>query len=550
MVRKYSKFVVLIAVLAIVATACGGDGGEGTTVKGREGGDAIQALNDPGELDPAYCGTTSCAEPVGLLFDSLLSYDYKTAAVTRNGAADSYEVSADATKITFKLREGAKFHNGEPVNAESFVRGLTRIAVVQQGVTPSDVSYHLDGIKGFADAQGGKTKTLPGVHQGANDLELIIDLESSNAEFITRTGHQVFSPVPAAANTADGKPDPKFTTSPIGNGPYKMSGEYKRDVGLKVVKNADYNGKIKGFLNSVEWKIFAELSQEFLEFKNGTVDSSDVEPEGYAEAEATYGKAFVQLQGATLTYLAVNTEDAPTSNKAFRQALSLAINRDDIIRAVFNNARVPATGVVPPATFGSRSGICKYCKFDLAQAQAKLTEAGGVPAATLILAYNADGGHAAWMTAVEAQLKTNLGLKTKLTPVAKFDDYTGSGEDKFLNSTFFEKPGVARLGWGQDYPTLDNWLFPLMFSTSGDNHSRYKNQAFDDLVKRAQGTINASERLKLQQQAEDIVVEDLPIIPMWYSKSAIVFKAAKFENFPVDIQYLYPVWELVSIKAA
>ena len=550
MVRKYSKFLVLIAVLAIAATACGGDGGEGTQVKGKEGGDAIAALNDPGELDPAYCGTTSCAEPVGLLFDSLLSYDFKTAAVTKNGAADSYEVSADATKITFKLRDGAKFHNGEDVNAESFVRALTRVAVVRKGVTPSDISYHLDGIKGFADAQAGKATTLPGVHQGANDHELVIELESPNAEFITRTGHQVFSPVPAAANLPDGKPDPKFTTNPIGNGPYKIEGEYKRDVGLKVVKNTAYTGKVKGFLNSVEWKIYATTEQEFLEFQAGTVDNADVEPEQYQAAESAYGKAFVQLQGAVLTYLAVNTEDAPTSNKAFRQAISLAINREDIIRTIFNNARVPATGVVPPATYGSRANVCKYCKFDLTQAKAKLQEAGGAGTSQIIMAYNADGPHAAWMTATAAQLKTNLGLNTKLLPIAKFDDYTGSGDDKFLNSTFFEKPGLARLGWGQDYPTLDNWLFPLFFSTSGDNHSRYKSQAVDDLIKKAQANTNASARLKEQQDAEDLILEDMPIIPMWYSKSAIVYKADKFENFPIDIQYLYPVWELVSVKAA
>jgi ABC-type oligopeptide transport system substrate-binding subunit len=549
MVSKYSTFFVLIAIRAIAATACGGDGGEGTEVKGKEGSDAVTALNDPGELDPAYCGTTSCAEPVGLLFDSLLSYDFKTAAVTRNGAADSYTVSPDATKITFKLRDGAKFHNGEDVNAEAFVRALTRVAVVQKGVTPSDISYHLDGIKGFADAQAGKATTLPGVHQGANDHELVIELETPNAEFITRTGHQVFSPVPASANTADGKPDPKFTTKPIGNGPYKIEGEYKRDVGLKVVKNTAYTGKVKGFLNSVEWKIYATTEQEFLEFQAGTVDSSDVEPEQYQAAESAYGEAFVQLQGAVLTYLAVNTEDAPTSNKAYRQAISMAINREDIIRTIFNNARVPATGVVPPATYGSRANVCKYCKFDLTQAKAKLQEAGG-PGPQLVMAYNADGPHAAWMTATAAQLKTNLGLNTKLVPVAKFDDYTGSGEDKFLNSTFFDKPGLARLGWGQDYPTLDNWLFPLFFSTSGDNHSRYKSQAVDDLIKKAQSNTNASARLKEQQDAEDLILEDMPIIPMWYSKSAIVYKADKFENFPIDIQYLYPVWELVSVKAA
>jgi oligopeptide transport system substrate-binding protein len=553
MVRKFSKYFVLVTVLALAAAACGSDG-TGDTPKGKVGGNVVAGLGDPGDLDPAYCGTTTCAEPVGLLFDSLLSYNPQTAALEKKGAASDYKLSADATSVTFTLRSGATFHSGEPVTAESFIRAFNRIAVVKKGVTPSELSFHFAGIKGFDDAQAGKATSLVGVKQGANDHELVVELDAPNAEFVIRTGHQAFSPVPKAADGADGKPSTAFTTKPDGNGPYKIEGEYKREQGLKVARWSGYTGTPKGFLDSVEWKVFVgdqATQNQYLEFQAGTLDSGDVPPEQYADAEAKYGKAFVQQSGPILTYMSANTTNSVTGNAKFRQAVSMAINRADIVKAVFNNQRVPATSIIPPLTFGHREGICDFCEFNLDKAKQLLTESGvDISKLVVQLPFNADGGHATWMAAVQAQLKSNLGITAKLEPIASFDDYTGSGKDKFLNSKFLEQPALARLAWAQDYPTPDNWLNPLFVSTSGDNHGKYNNPTVDNLISQAQRTLNNSARLKLQQQAEDAIVKDMPIIPMWYSKSALTYSATKFAApFIVDLQYAYPAWELVSLKS-
>jgi ABC-type transport system substrate-binding protein len=222
----------------------------------------------------------------------------------------------------------------------------------------------------------------------------------------------------------------------------------------------------------------------------------------------------------------------------------MAINREEIIKAVFSNRRVPATTIIPPTTLGYRSGACKYCKFDVAEAKRLLGEAGGAPSTPIIQAFNAGAGHEGWNQAIQAQFKQNIGVNSVLTPKQPFGDYI-----KFLSTpAFLSKGGLGRLGWAQDYPTADNWLFPLLFSTSGDNHSKYNNPDFDKLVRDAQQTIDPAKRLKIYQQAEDIALEDMAIIPLWYGKSATVYASKKFATFPVDIQYSYPVWELVSIK--
>jgi oligopeptide transport system substrate-binding protein len=540
-VNKLIKGFALAAILALAAAACGGGGEEGTKIIGKAGGSATSELGEPDGLDPLLCATTSCAEPNQRLFDSLLNYDVKTLKLVKNAAATDYSVSADAKTLTFQLRKGATFHNGEPVTAESFVRGLTRVVLKDNA---SELSYHLDGIKGFADAQSGKSKTLPGVHQGKDDHELVIELDKANAEFITRTGHSVFSPVPKAADGADGKPSKGFNEAPIGNGPYKMVGTWQHNVQIKVDRFSAYNGPVKGFLDSITWKMFAEIDAAFLEFQGGTIDSTPVPPEQFDAAASQYGDAFVEQPTAVLTYMLANTTAAPTNNKKFRQALSMAINREEIIKAVFSNRRVPATTIIPPTTLGYRSGACKYCKFDVAEAKRLLGEAGGAPSTPIIQAFNAGAGHEGWNQAIQAQFKQNIGVNSVLTPKQPFGDYI-----KFLSTpAFLSKGGLGRLGWAQDYPTADNWLFPLLFSTSGDNHSKYNNPDFDKLVRDAQQTIDPAKRLKIYQQAEDIALEDMAIIPLWYGKSATVYASKKFATFPVDIQYSYPVWELVSIK--
>ncbi|MBI4729670.1 MAG: ABC transporter substrate-binding protein [Acidobacteria bacterium] len=443
------------------------------------------------------------------------------------------DISDDAKTLTYTLRQGGTFHNGEPVNAAAFVRSFTRVA---QKKTASEVAYHLSGIKGFDAAQEGTSDTLPGVHQGKDEYELVIELEQPNAEFFVRTGHLVFSPVPQVAVS-----DPKgFNEKPIGNGPYMLDGAWKHNVSVGVKKFAAYNGKVKGFLDSIKWKIYAEVEQAYLEFQAGTIEATDVPPEQFADAAAKYGAAFIDQASAILNYLLANNKNAPTNNKMVRQALSMAIDREAINKAVFNNQRVAAASIVPPVSRGHRAGACKYCTFNKDEAKRLLAESGVQITGPIELTFNSGAGHEEWIQAVAAQIKQNLGIEAVVKPGSTdFGDYI-----KSLDGL----KGLGRLGWGQDYPTPDNWLYPLFYSTSPDNHSFYVSKEFDALIVKAQQTLDDAQRLALQQQAEDLVLEDMPVLPMFYGKSARVYSSSKVASFPVDIQYANPAWELVSLK--
>lgn len=528
-------------VLALVAAACGGGSGGGTGgTDGKTGGSAITELGEPDGLTPHLCGTTSCSEPANRIYDSLLEYDWKTAKVVKTGAATDYQVSADATKVTFQLRKGATFHNGEPVTAESFIRSLT-LAARKDSASP--VSYHLDGIKGLADVAEGKKNNLTGVHQGKDEYELVIELEKPNAEFFLRTGHTVFAPVPKAAQNADGSFNKDFNEAPIGNGPYKVEGKWQHDVSLKVVKWDGYNGPVKGFLDSIEFKIFDKLDTAFLEFEGGNLDSTPVPPESFENAKQSFPDSYLDQPLATLGYLFAKTTSSPMNNVDFRRAVSMAIDRQEISTTVFQGQRLPAFSLIPPVGVpGYREGVCQYCKFDVAKAKELLAKAGGPK--SFEIAFNSGVGHEDWVAAVAAQLKKNLNIDVKQVGKTPFPDYL-----KYVESDAFQ--GMGRLGWAQDYPTLDNWLFPLLDSASvppGSNYAQFRNAEFDAKVAEAQKTLDAKLRLQLQQQAEDIALDQMPIIPIYYGKSARVYNLAKFASFPLDIQSGNPAWEEVSIK--
>ncbi|HEX9695771.1 MAG TPA: ABC transporter substrate-binding protein [Actinomycetota bacterium] len=540
--RLFQVFAAALA-LSLVAAACGGDDGDTGGPDGKAGGSAVTYLGEPDGLSPHLCGTTSCSEPANRIYDSLLEYDWKTAEPVKTGAATDYQVSADGKMVTFQLRKGATFHNGEPVNAEAFIRSYTLTA---RKDSTSPVAFHLDGIKGFAAMQEGTATTLAGVRQGKDEYEFVIELESANAEFFIRTGHTVFSPIPKVAVKADGTFNPAFNENPVGNGPYMMDGPWKHDVSVKIKKFEGYNGSVPGFLDSIEFKIFGgetALNTAFLEFQGGTIDSSAVPADSFVQAEKDYADSYLEQPTSVLTYLFAKMTAPPMNNVDFRRAISMAIDRDEIVTAVFQGKKVPAKSIVPPVGVpGHRPDVCKYCVFNVDQAKELLAKAGGPK--SFEIAFNSGADHESWIAAVAAQLKKNLGIDTKQVGKTPFPDYL-----KYVESDAFQ--GLGRLGWAQDFPTIDNWMFPLLHSKSkppGSNYAQFSNAEFDSVVEKAQQTLDAKERLKLQQQAEDIALDQMPIIPMFYGKSARVYNFAKFATFPLELQSGNPAWEEISIK--
>lgn len=472
-------------------------------------------LSEPDSLDANTADDSEQITPVHQLFRGLVDFNNRTAKV-EPAIAERWEPNANATEFTFHLRKNAKWSNGEAIDANSFVRGWSRAT---SKTLASPVAYHMAGIKGFADQQSAKTTTLSGV-QAVDQYTFKVSLSAPDADFIVRAGHPVFSPTPADATIAAQKPS--WAEFPVSNGPFRLKEAHKHNQSVTLVPNENFYGP-KPFLAEVQYKLIADFDTAYTEWSAGNLDWTRIPGGKFKEAKTANPGKFVIRPTAGINYVNFNLLfKADGSNKAdFRKAISLAIDRQAISNAAFAGLQVPATGVIPPALPGYRKpnaqgvGPCEFCKFDVTRAKALFAQSGVKLAKPLLLSYNGGAGHEIWMQALGKGLETNLGIKVKYEAFQPFSKFI-----EFRNGP--QANGVQRNAWGMDYPTPDNFLFPLFDSRSdaikagGDNSSHYANPAFDKLIDQARAETDATKRVKLYQDAEDVMLKDMPVIPLWW----------------------------------
>lgn len=545
LVRRSSKHFLLATLLglALIATACPQQAEEPDTEaspQAKRGGTLNVELSEPGSLDPPHADDSEEIIIVKNVFEGLVTYDDATAEV-RPGTATKWSANADNTVWTFTLRKDNKFSNGEAVTAESFVRGWTRGTSQAE---EAELAYHLAGIQGYKEHNEDGAPALSGVKaKDASTLE--VTLSAPDPEFAVKVGHVAFMPVPSDAVIAGQKPS--WAEFPIGNGPFMLKGPepWKHNQEVRLVPNPDYKGGSKSpLLDEVVFKILADFDTAYLEWQAGNLDWTRIPPPKLAEAESQNQGKTIKKPTTGLTYLDIITTKAPLDNRKLRQAISAAIDRDGINKAVFNGLQAPATGIIPTGMPGSRSsGPCKYCKYDPAQAK-KLFEESGVKLPLKVqLHFNAGAGHEQWVQAVADNLKTNLGIEAELVGRQPFSEHL-----KFLNSD--AAAGLARLAWGMDYPTPQNFLFPLFGTESigHDNYSQYSNKEFDDLLKKA-GTIKDNDdRIEVYQSAEDIILEDMPVAPLWFRVQFRLVRKDKFGGLDMNI-FEFPTLTTAFVKS-
>ena len=186
--------------------------------------------------------------------------------------AASYARNATCTLWTFQLKPGQRFSNGEPVDAESIRRGMTRAAI---GAATSDEAYHMAGVVGFDALQADEATSFAGVT--ANGLTLKVQLSAPDCEFDLKTSQPVCSPVPPQAGAAD---NATYNDMPIGNGPFMMAKPWQHDKSITLVRNPNYTDGVKPLLSKVELTIYSSNSDfEYTGLVHGDFDYARVMPD-------------------------------------------------------------------------------------------------------------------------------------------------------------------------------------------------------------------------------------------------------------------------------
>ncbi|HEX6233624.1 MAG TPA: ABC transporter substrate-binding protein [Jiangellaceae bacterium] len=505
------KLAASVAAVALLATACGGDDDDGGDAADQgeepvvaEGGTLRIYSSEPAFLIPTAGDDQPSILVIRQLFSGLVDYNEEGQPVL--DLAESIE-SEDNKTWTITVKDGYTFHNGEPVDADAFMRAWNYAA---DGDNAQNNAYFMSRIVGIDEAQESGTDELSGVTK-IDDMTFEVELKEPFVGFEAMVGYSGFFPV-AEECLADFD---ACNETPIGNGPYQIEGEWQHNVGITLTRFEDYPDDGKSNPDVLDYQIFSDVDAAYAAFQAGEIDVMYTVPPARI-AEVTQLENHLQLAGDGFTYVGLPLYLPEFEDERVRQALSLAIDRQPIIDAVFDGTRTPSTGLVSPNFDGYREGVCEFCNFDPERAQQLLEEAGGWQGDTLKLEANAGAGHEDWLQAVGDQLRENLGIEYELAVNLDFPEY-------LARSDAGEFEGAFRLGWGPDYPVMETYLAPLYGTGGSSNNARYDNPDFDAKIREADSAESLEEAIPLYQEAEDMVLADMPVIPMWWADEIAVW---------------------------
>ncbi|MFB6617761.1 ABC transporter substrate-binding protein [Streptomyces sp. NPDC085524] len=523
-----AKWVAGAVIVAMAATACSTSKDEAGSKKG---GNITVVLGEPQHgLIGQNTAESEGAEVLNSVFTALVDYDMKTNE-PKLAVAKSIETT-DSKTWTIKVKDGYTFHNGEKVDAKSFVRAWNWGANQDNAAEGMPFFSKIEGSEELAPGKDKKpTATeLKGL-KIVDEMTFTVTLKDPFSQFKSMLGYNAFYPLPAAFE-ADPK---KFGEQPIGNGPFQMDGAWEHNKQIKIKRYDKYPAEGRAKLEGVTFKIYDNLDTAYNDLRADTLQIVDKLPiSALATVSQEFGDRYIYKPESGVGYIGLPLAQNPEvfGKVEVRKAISMAIDRDAITKTIFNGSRKPADDFVSPIIPGYRKGaLGEAGTYNPTKAKELLAQAGGIPGNKIELGYNADGGHKEWIEAVANQLKNNLGIEVTAKPFTKFGEMLDDlGASKYK--------GAFRMGWVMDYPAMENYLRPIFSKVAidqGSNYGHYVNEEFETVLNKADQAADPAEGLKLYQQADDILVKDLPYIPVFtYMSSSAYSKTVK--NVEVDAQ--------------
>lgn len=503
----------LLAIGAMALAGCAAGGNpepEGDTPSGDP--TAVISVNNTepqNPLIPTNTNEVGGGLVIQSMFAGLVYYDAEGAV--HNDVAESIETE-DAQTYTIKIKPDQTFTNGDPVDAESFVTAWNYGAALDNAQLSS---YFFESIEGFSYDEN--VPELSGL-KVVDDLTFTVKLKQPESDFPLRLGYTAFFPMPASAwDDLEA-----FGENPVGNGPYAFEeeGAWEHNVRIDLVKNDDYTGPRAALNGGVDMILYASTDAAYADLQGGNLDIIQEIPDSALQTfESDFeGRTVNQpaAANATLTIPGRLEHFSGEEGVLRRQAISHAINREEITDVVFNGTRTPAKDFTSPVIDGYSEDIpgSEVLEFDAEKAKELWAEADAIAPWTgsFEIQYNADGPNQGWVDAIANQLKNNLGIEAAGKPIPTFAEHRTLITDRTANTAF-------RNGWQFDYPSMFNGLGPIYGTDAGSNDGDYSNPDFDKLLDEGSSAPDVEDGIKKFQEAQEILFQDLPSIPLWYTNA-------------------------------
>ncbi len=460
------------------------------------------------DIDPHLATTANDYAVLSALFEGLVAEDPQTLAPVP-GVAESWEVSADNLTYTFHLRANAKWSNGDPVTARDFLASWQRV------LTPSlaaDNAYLLYIVQNAEAFHKGQLTDFAQVGFSAPDERTVrITLEHPASYFLSLLQHWVWWPVHLPTLEKSGSPYQRGNRwarpeTFVGNGPFNLK-EWRTGQHIDVVKSPTYWDAAIVRLNGIRLHPIEDLNAEERAFRSGQLHLTEALPVAKVDAYRRTNPELLRIDPYLGTYYYTFNTERPFLNDAkIRRALALAVNRTGLTERILRGGQQPASAFTPPGTAGYTPppGFTT----DFAEARRLLAEAGypdGKGAPVLEILLNTSENHRIIAEALQSDWRKELGLEIRLL------NMEGKSVLAARRAGDFQ---ILRSSWIGDFNDPATFL-SVFTSSSGNNHSRWKNPAYDQLLFQAARTSDTEARHALFKQAEALLIADAPFIPLY-----------------------------------
>ncbi|KAF0144996.1 MAG: ABC-type dipeptide transport system periplasmic component [Nitrospirae bacterium] len=453
---------------------------------------------NPTTLDPALIVDVTGGSISAKLFNGLVKMDRDLGIAP--DIASEYEISKNGLIYRFELKNGVRFSNGIEVKAGDFKYSFERIL---NPSTRSPNTWVFDRIKGAREFMDGKAKEVSGI-KVINNYALEITLDKPFAPFLNLLTMTAAYVVPEDEVKKWGV---DFSSHPVGTGPFVLT-HWLSNRELQLDARKDYfdnKPKIKGII----YKIIPEDLTTLTEFEIGNLDVIGVPASAFSRyrKDKKWEKYISAIEGINTYYLGLNCSKKPFDNKILRKAMNYAIDREKILRTLFEERGSLASGPVPnmlrkwkaPAPYEYNPSKAK-----------ELLKAAGYPDGLEVNFYiTADNEVVDIAEVIQSYLK-DVGIKANIKQLewSAYKEAINKGEtDMFW------------LGWFADYPDPENFLFPLFHSANlgpAGNRARYKNPKVDYLIEAGQHAYTMKERDMYYEKAENMIVDDAAWVFFWH----------------------------------
>ncbi len=493
---------------SVAATVFAGPNTGGTVIWGRSGG-----VNT---LDPAKGVSAESLTVIATIYETLVRYGDDFATLEPSLAL-TWESTNNAKDWIFRLRKGVRFHDGRPFNAQAVVFSFMRQMDPRHPYFPKDI--------GYATYIFDQVQTV----QALGDHTVKISLKKPYAPFLAGLSIPAAGIVSPAAVKKWGA---QFEDHPVGTGPFKF--KQKGDDGEVIVERNPAYWQAAPHLDRVIYKPITDNRKRLLALSTGAVDVMDgITPAAIRRIQRNKDLQLVRIPGLNIGYLAMNTAKRPFDSVMVRRAVNHAINKKNLIKFLYQGLAIPAVNPFPPVIWGFNEQIADY-PYDPQEAVKLLRQAGYPDGFTTTLwqmpvarFYNPEPARIAQI--VKANLEA-VGIRVQLISSWDWKTYLKKGKAGEHEMAFF--------GWGAEYADPDYFLYNLLDQDNAvkghaSNRAFFKHTGLHKLLIAAQQTANQAERIRLYRQAQHIIKQQAPIVPLAHMEQFLVFHR-KVRNITID----------------